>query len=160
MSVKENATSTGLEKPVAPKKPRTRRVLQYFEPLFSKKNVDESRCALSKLIKLVATRLGETNESFNAKHQDWYTAGNGKGSRTQLHSSLNNFRQAIIDKASITYDYFGKVIYGVLNLNVLYLSITIVHPFTKETITINSNSTFEEQVRLREEEKKKANIIS
>lgn len=144
----------------APGKKRIRRSLKYFEPMFTKKSVDETRCPLLKLIKLICTRLGITNEEFAAKHLDWYTSGNGKGTKSPVHTSLNNIRSGIVDKLTTSLELFRKVVYGVLNLQVKDLSCTIVHPFTKEEITIKSSSTYDEQRKLREEERKKVNIIS
>lgn len=113
-----------------------------------------------KTLKLTFTRLNITSEGFGAKHQEWWSNGGGKGSKSPVHTSLNNFRQAMIDKKNITWEYYVKIILMVLKLDLIRISLTFRHPLTKEIITIGSDDTFEHQKKLREEEEAKSNKIT
>lgn len=141
-------------------KKRARRILRSLDLVFSQKSVDETTDPLLKALKLTFTRLNITSEEFGARHLDWWANGGGKGSKSPVHTSLNNFRQAMIDKRNITWEYFVKIVLMVLKLDLVRLSITFRHPVTKEIITINSDETFEHQKKLREEEEAKNNRIT
>lgn len=140
-------------------KPRKRRLAPPFDPFFSKKSVDETRDPLLKVLKLIFTHEGVCNEEFNAKHSDWYTSGNGKGSKSPIHTSLNNFRQVMIDKSNITWDYFVKILYSVMRLDIINVAVSIRDSNTKEVYTVKSTDTYDYQKKLCDDIKKKANVI-
>lgn len=139
---------------------RARRVLRSLDPVFSQKSVDETTDPLLKLLKLLFTRLDVTSEEFGAKHRDWWSNGGGKGSKSPISTSLNNFRGAMTHNKNITWEYFIKIVLMVLKVDLINFSITFRHPKTKEIITINSNETYSFEKEAREKELEKSNKIT
>lgn len=137
---------------------RSRRNHNAFEPLFTKKEVDETRNPLLKLLKLISVRLHLTNEELGAKVFDYYTSGLPKGGNSTFASVLSNLRTAL-NKDSITWGLFANCVWGIFKLEGFWFKCGFTHPHLKTPVEISSSDTYDNQNAAYLEEYKKAKTI-
>ena len=73
---------------------------------------------------------------------------------------MNNVRNTITDQKSITWEYWARVLFEIMRLDIINISVTFRHPHTKDIITVKSTDTFAIQQKEHEKDKQKDNVIT